>query len=245
MTLLERNLDIINTKVKDMVHKSKRVMRNDVIPCNHNLLLELKIDGKSIISDNTLWVDSNNNTTKTLTNATIDSEDGSVIFNGVSTLLNTGISQSSLVNGYTIAIRLFPDDWSNYRGVWGIHYGSNYGCAMQANSGTNGIDIFHHNHPDHINISYEKLVPNRWHTLVFSYSKTGKGMVVIDGILEYEIDTYGELLPYNYLVIGRGHESSDRYYKGKISNCIVYDKGLTKEEMLELDNYMSTINGGR
>ena len=245
MTLLEKNLITINQRVKDMVYKSKRIMRNDTIPSETNLLLELKGDGKSVISDNTLWVDTNNNTTKTLSNATVDSEDGSVIFNGVNTLLNTGIYQSALKNGYTIAIRMFPSDWSNYRGVWGIHYGSNYGGAMQANSGVEGITIFHHNHPDHITVAYEKLVPNRWHTIVFSYSNTGKAMVVIDGTLEYEIDTFGELLPYNYLVIGRGHVSSDRYYKGKISNCIVYDRGLNKEEMLELDNYMSTINGGR
>lgn len=240
MNLLEKNLNNINLRTKDLVHMSKRILQNNIIPNNNHLLLELIANPVNLINNNKIWVDKSQNSPLTLTNITYS--DGALILNGVNSEINTNIPQADLVKGYTIGVRFYSEDWSNYRGLWGIHTGSNLGLlGLQANASAPGMGISHHGGYC-LNIPYAKLLVNHWHTVIFTYSVMEDSIAVVNGTEFERSRAFTKLNPTGNLLIGRGYNHETRYFKGKLSHFILYNRTMNVEEMFELENYIkSTI----
>lgn len=238
MTLLEKNLRSIKQRVDNMVHTTKRVLDSNIIPSCDKLLLELNASKNSILS-NGIWVDTNNNNAITLNNATKDS-DNTLLLNGTSTYFNTNISQSSLVNGYTIAIRFKPTQWNNYKGLWGYH--SSYGTGLVGFQHEDTVLSMSHIYSgmtdeNVVRVPVSEFPLNNWYTIILTYDLNNTRFYYKDNIIEDK--HFKPLQAYDYLYIGKAYNTSDRYFKGNISHVIVYNRALEKEEALELYDYIN------
>lgn len=241
MTLLEKNLNIINNKVKDLKHMSQLIKGDNVLPSVNGLLLELNSTKNSIIN-NTVWVDKNNNNLIYLTGASTDT-DNTLLFNGTSTYFNTGIYQSALVNGYTIAVRFKPTQWSNYKGLWGDH--SSYGTGLVGFQHEDTVFSLSHitsgmTAENVIQIPATEFPINNWYTIILTYSTTDYTRLFYNDKVKEDIQ-FMPLDAYSQLCIGRAYNNSDRYFKGNMSHVIIYNRALNKSEVQDLYNYINKI----
>lgn len=167
---------------------------------------------------------------------------GSVAFNGTNTEIDTGVPHSAMANGLTILIRFNPLTWGNYRGLYGVtgqaSSGRGGGLCLQYVDGSVYATLIGNNISKDIQINLSRLPEGSWSTLAFSWVN-GSAAVYINGELVSKDDTFPTALePINNLILGKGYSASNRYFKGGISHCFVYDKALSEEEIIEMTNYV-------
>ena len=75
----------------------------------------------------TYWRDNMASKNISLKNRTWNTTEKALTFNGTNTYFDTSVAQSVLEKGYTIITRIKPTEWGNWRGLWGLHSGGNWG----------------------------------------------------------------------------------------------------------------------
>lgn len=165
--------------------------------------------------------------------------ENSLYFNGANTEFNSEIAHSKLDNGYTIALRIKPLEWKNYRGIFGLHYGNNTGFNGFQSHDTY-IRYGHYNNGE-MTITKDQLSINNWHLIIVKYdNSTHEVKLYIDNKL---IGTKTmDLKPSAYnLIFGRAGDATDasRYFYGNMSHCIIYDRVLNDDEIMNLYDYIN------
>jgi hypothetical protein len=184
--------------------------------------------------DNTLkaWYNLVGYDTVDIGNSTWDDETQSL--NLINTRIDTHIPQSALSNAYTIALRLCPSVWENYRGIIGHVLGGSAGIRFIHSDGK--LVLYHSNMTNH-NISASYIPVNTWTTLVVVYNATtAKSEIYINGTLVSTKTSAKALTPYENLIIGAGNNNNAEgdTFRGKMKNIAVYDRALTATEVQEL-----------
>lgn len=178
-----------------------------------------------------------------------DNYDTSMTFN--ETKIDTGIPQTDLVNGYTIIIRAYPTNYSNFRGIFGLM--SNEGGPGSGECGICGLqfaldtihnsELMFYHYPykgtdytqyrvQQVGIPTEQFPVNNWYIFAVTYDGINTGKGYVNGRLIEETSSFQPLVPYNNITIGITLEAdSNRYFKGQISDFQIYNKCLTQEEI--------------
>lgn len=212
----------------------------DLIPILNGLVLDLEANSDNVTnSDGVIWTDNINSKQISINNGSVDT-DNSIIFNGANTSFDSGITQEKLKNGYTVITRIRPTEWGNYKGVFGLH-GSAGLVGLQYQAG-----LIHYSHlpiKTYITISPDVLSTNTWHTVACSYYGTA-GKIYVDGelVASGKLDT---LSPLGNLIFGYCYNDTDRYFKGNISHCIVYNRELSDLEIKTVNDYIEDTTIGK
>lgn len=173
-------------------------------------------------------------------------------FNGIDTIIDTGLPQAAMVDGYTIVARIYPTDYSDNRGLFGI-YGMNKDYRgivglqfIQSSSETslkNALTFRHYIDEKEymIGIPTSKIPLNNYHIVICSYDGGNIGKLYVKDTLISVNEHFAPLVPLDNLIIGKGANNPNRYFKGNISHFIVYNKALNQEEITEI---VTEIEGG-
>lgn len=175
----------------------------------------------------------------------LNSSLGESTFSGSGYIIDTGIPQLELVSGYTIIVRIYPENWTNYRGVIGSFYsdgsytkGGLWGLQCLNNS----LEYCHYNSGTYtkINISTSYVPLNKWTILCLTYDGNTQGRIYCGYDLITESSSFNVLIPVNNVQLGRAlgnkNITDTRYFKGKMSHCNIYNKCFTLEEISEAIN---------
>lgn len=163
-------------------------------------------------------------------------KDEALVFNGSNTEFNSGIAQSELSDGYTIALRILPERWGSNNGVFGLHYNDYTGIDGLQYYGS--VKYEHFNNGT-INIGTDVLSLNNWHTVLIKYnSETHLVQLYVDKALVGSRTM--SLKPNGNIIVGRSGNltSADRYFKGNMSHFIIYNKMLSDTEVEQLYKYI-------
>lgn len=208
-----------------------------IIPSTPILQLVGKLNnGSGYSSDISYWKNLINNTNVVVSNGGWDNN--ALVFNGSNTEFNSGVAQSTLSGGYTMALRIKPDRWENNNGLIGLHYSANNGiCGLQYYASK--ISYQHYNNGGVLNLTVSDIPVNNWNVIIITYnSSTGLIKVIVNGVLKGSATAL--LNPNGDVIIGRAGNLTEaaRYFKGNMSHLIIYDKVLTDSEISELNNYI-------
>ena len=156
-------------------------------------------------------------------------------FNGVDFHIETPIEQSTLVNGYTVCLVINSEQWSNYRGVFGLHGDNSVGLVgLQSQSNyvlyNNSLSL------DGVEIPHDKIAINTWHSIICVYN-VSECKVYVDGIM-YGPTAQGEFSPYGKLVFGYSFDSYNRHFKGIMNSIFVYNRALSNDEINSVHYYL-------
>lgn len=223
------------------LNKTKAILGTaDLIPVLNGLVLDLEANSNNVAnSDGVIWIDNINSKQISINNGSVDT-DNSIIFNGTNTSFDSGITQDELKNGYTVITRIRPIEWGNYKGVFGLH-GSAGLVGLQYQDGL----IYYSHLPikNKITISPDVLAVNAWHTVTCSYYGTA-GKIYVDGklVASGKLDT---LSPLGNLIFGYCYNDTNRYFKGNISHCIVYNRELSDSEIKIINDYIEDTTIGK
>lgn len=214
---------------------------NDYLPVKEGLILDLEAEQENIdTSSGVTWKDPTNLKDISVSNAAVDT-DNSIIFNGTNTEFDTGITQESLLTGYTILLRIKPNKWGNHRGVCGIHIETTDGLSGIAGlQYVNGVIGFAHAGSGGVKVSLTEndLPVNEWSTIIITSDGNNNCYAYINGELVGTSNNHGILKPYGNLIIGKGHNNADRFFKGNISHCMIYSRPLEEQEVVDINNYI-------
>lgn len=178
-----------------------------------------------------------------------DHHSGDISF--TSRVIDTEVAQSKLKNGYTIVARIYPTDYSNYRGLFGRFYNggtddTKYGIIglQYSTDGNTEGELTFGNFPGGystracIPVSY--IPENNWHIVVASYDGNNTGRVYVGASLIHENTTFYPLIPYQNIVIGISMTmDAKRYFYGTISDFKIYNKALS---VAEIEAVIAEIN---
>ena len=209
---------------------------NDYLPVKEGLILDLEAEEKNIDANNgIIWKDKANLRDISITNAAIDA-DNSIIFNGINTEFNSGIAQSEMVNGYTLIFRLKPTEWKNYRGVYGLHGDGGFSGLQHVDgelhvSNVGGAGVV---------LSLTQVPINTWTIVIIVLDTNNKTFsVYLNGEIAKELSNANTTVkPYGNLIIGKAFNSNDRFFKGNMSHCILYNRALSEQEVVDINNYI-------
>ena len=192
-------------------------------------------NGNTYDSNISYWENLINNTNISISNSSWDNK--TLVFNGNNTEFNSGVAQSSLSNGYTIALRIKPDKWDSNNGIIGLHYANNTGiCGIQCYQ--NNITYQHYNNGA-IRLALSDIPVNTWNTIIITYNSSNNLVKFINnGSLKGSVTAV--LKPNSNVIIGRAGNTTDsfRYFKGNMSHLIIYDRLLNDNEIENLNNYI-------
>lgn len=154
----------------------------------------------------------------------------STTFDGTSTEIDTGVAQSELANGYTILMRINAEEWNNYRGVFGLH--SSAGGIVGLQYENSKIRWLHNSNATiGVDIAEADLAAGSWHTIGCVYDGGTWMTVYIDGS-SHATNTV-LLKPAGNIIIGKAYNSSERFFKGEISNFDIYNRAMEQDEILQ------------
>lgn len=156
-------------------------------------------------------------------------------FNGVDFHIETPIEQSTLANGYTICLIINPEEWSNYRGVFGLHADNNVGLVgLQSKY----LDIEYNNSLplEGVSIPRDKIMTNTWHSIICVYN-INECKVYVDGVI-YGPAVQDGFTPYDKLVFGYSFNSYNRHFKGIMNSIFVYNRALSNDEINSVHYYL-------
>lgn len=156
-------------------------------------------------------------------------------FNGADFHIETPIEQSTLVNGYTICLIINPEEWSNYRGVFGLHGENNNGLIGLQSQG-NHVVYNNSLSSEGVSIPHDKIMTNTWHSIICVYN-INECKVYVDGII-YGPAVQGEFIPYDKLVFGYSFDSYNRHFKGIMNSIFVYNRALSNNEINSVHYYL-------
>lgn len=156
----------------------------------------------------------------------------STTFDGTSTEIDTGVAQSELAGGYSILMRINAEEWGNYRGVFGLHSSAGGIVGLQYENGT--IRWLHNTDSSTkgIDIAEADLAAGSWHTIGCIFDGATTMNLYIDGVLYQTATTYA-LQATGNIIIGKAYSSSDRFFKGEISNFDIYNRAMEQDEVLQ------------
>lgn len=199
------------------------------------LSLECKQNNVSDTSTGVICIDGVTSRSITLSNAIIN-QDYSIGFNGVNTEFDSGISQSSLQNGYTIMLRIKPYEWKNYRGVYGLHTRSNGIVGFQWENGV--ISCGNIGGSGYVTASPAQIPIDAWSTVAVTYDGASYAQMYVNGNLISATESMGSIIANGNLIFGKAFDGANRFFKGDISHCIVYNRALAKSEMQAVTSYI-------
>lgn len=165
------------------------------------------------------------------------------------TKIDTGIPQTKLINGYTIIARIYPTNYINFRGLFGLFCNNDLLSPSQA--GIVGLQYSEDSLTDkelsfrhfpgatlnRVTIPTSMIPLNNWYILAVSYDGISTGKAYINSTLIDENNTFNPLIPYNNVVIGISMDTGDnRYFKGQLSDFKIYNKCLSQEEISQIVN---------
>lgn len=188
-----------------------------------------------------VWSDDITNKQITIKNGSV-ANDNSIVFNGVNTEFDTGVAQQEMVGGYTIVLRINPQDWSNNRGVCGIHTETSNGLVGIAGlQYVDGVIGFAHAGSGGVKISLtpDDLPVNNWSTFIITSDGNNRCVAYINGEIVGTSENHGILRPHGNLIIGKGHTNSNRFFKGSMSHFVLYNRVLTENEVKKVNAYVS------
>ena len=238
---LKRGNEEVSSDYTECLNLSKEIIGTRVFPSNpvnNGLMLNLVgalNNGTSFETDNKIWKNLVDNYSISVSNA-IWNYEKALIFNGIDTQFDSGIGQGSLTNGYTIVLRINPTEWKNYRGIFGFHNNTKGISGLQYNNGV--ITAINIGGSNVIAFSTEQLSVNKWHIVTIVNDEDGNGRAYINGKLIASVTGYGKLTALGNVIIGRANNSADRYFKGKMSHCLIYNRALNGEEVKQINNYV-------
>ena len=192
--------------------------------------LLLQLYGNNITS-NTTWTNLINSSNLTVSNGIRDESTNSMTFNGSSTIIDTGIAQSTLSSGYTMVLRFLPNSWTNYKGLFGLHDtgGENGIVGLQYQDGN--IYFGHRNNGNNsVAVSSSKLYTNTWHVAICKFDGTYL-YLYIDGTYIGKTSSNTPLTSTGNVIIGKSYNSGDRFFYGKISDILLYKRAITDGEI--------------
>ena len=192
--------------------------------------LLLQLYGNNITS-NTTWTNLINSSNLTVSNGVRDESTNSMTFNGSSTIIDTGIAQSTLSSGYTMVLRFLPNSWTNYKGLFGLHdtSGENGIVGLQYQDGN--IYFGHRNNGNKsVAVSSSKLSTNTWHIAICKFDGTYL-YLYIDGTYIGKTSSNTPLTPTGNVIIGKSYNGGDRFFYGKISDILLYKRAITDGEI--------------
>lgn len=192
--------------------------------------LLLQLYGNNITS-NTTWTNLINSSNLTVSNGVRDESTNSMTFNGSSTIIDTGIAQSTLSSGYTMVLRFLPNSWTNYKGLFGLHdtSGENGIVGLQYQDGN--IYFGHRNNGNKsVAVSSSKLSTNTWHIAICKFDGTYL-YLYIDGTYIGKTSSNTPLTPTGNVIIGKSYNREDRFFYGKISDILLYKRAITDGEI--------------
>lgn len=156
-------------------------------------------------------------------------------FNGVDFHIETPIEQTTLVNGYTVCLVINSEQWSNFRGVFGLHGKNNAGLVGLQSEG-NYVVYNNFLSSEGVSIPHDKIMTNTWHSIICVYN-VSECKVYVDGIM-YGPTAQGEFSPYGKLVFGYSYDSYNRYFKGIMNSIFVYNRALSSDEINSVHYYL-------
>lgn len=149
--------------------------------------------------------------------------------NNTGTMIDTGISQADMSNGYCIAMVITPTAWSSYRGIFGYHESTSQGlCGLQCEGNTLNYACFP---SSGIRLNVSTVPINTKQQIVVNYDPaTGLTTIYRNGIALGSA-TMGGPTAFGNIIIGRAFASDNRYYKGTIHSFDIYNREATAEEL--------------
>lgn len=150
------------------------------------------------------------------------------------TMIDTGIPQEDMANGYCIAMVITPAEWSSYRGIFGYHESLSRGlCGFQCEGNILNYTCFP---SSGIQVNASAVPVNTKQQLVVNYDpETGLTTIYRNGIA-LGSTTMGGPAAFGNIIIGRAFVGGNRYYKGTISSFDIYDRAVTDEELATIFN---------
>ena len=160
-----------------------------------------------------------------------------LVFDGIDDYLDSGINQSELGQDMTISAVAMPTDLSPWRGLWGYHYGppSYLGLTAQAtSSGGLGLIVYQNNNTSVSAELAKEQVLDKVINVAVTYKGGNHFALYLNGQLVSKINTSQQFQPLtsSSLFIGKSYPDSNRYFKGRIYNFMVYQKALTEDEIM-------------
>ncbi len=205
-------------------------------------------NSKSYPTTGTTWYDrSGNGNNGTLINEpTYNSANGgSIVFDGVDDYVNAGNLGAFYTKG-TISYWMKSSAVEDYRNPFSTHYLSiNVGIRFEqytTSTPYGGFSVIIGNNSGTYNpYSYSPglvLTPNVWYNIVLTWDTTINNVIGYFNSVQKFNSTHS-LWPTTLpsISIGSGF-NSDRYYKGSISQTLIYNRTLTSQEILQ--NYNAT-----
>ncbi len=153
------------------------------------------------------------------------------------TIIDTGVTQASLISGYTFIARIYPTQYNNHRGLFGLHSSGGI-VGLQYEDGK--LSYGHVNTKVSGYIDSSKLPINNWGIFVATYDGSVLKCYVNK---EENFSVEGNAFtPYGNVIIGEAFDSDDRFYAGCMSNFMIYNRSLTEEELEEVYNFLEVTN---
>lgn len=184
----------------------------------------------------TVWKDlSGNENDLTLSNLGNDSTSGwgdnTLNFDGIDDFGTVTTIQNILSGETTISTRIYSEQYNNYRGIYGNHYGP-YGSVVGIlNQFQNEMLRIGYN-SNIVDLSYTDVC-NKYITLTVQMGASVGTKVYINGnlIKESKNETTNPNVNGANFWIGKSNDSADRYFSGKMNNFMIYNRILTDSEI--------------
>lgn len=195
----------------------------------------------------TTWEDLSGNGHDATTLGSAVWENNKLVCDGIDDYVDTGIKQSDFGQKITIETVANFQEVSNYRGLYGFHfYNFNDNIYEGMLSQYDGGNIYFGMGCDdktvvNVHIPSTTLLNKLTHITVVMEGKKGIKLY-LNGILISEVTATGNINfvdSYNFM-IAKSLPDSNRYFKGTISNFIIYNRVLTNDEIrqnYEIDKY--------
>jgi hypothetical protein len=210
---------------------------------------------KSYPGSGTTWYDlSGNGNNGTLTNGPTFS-DNSLVFDGSNDYSVSGTLEGSFTN-FSVIVWFYPTSITNYENVIDCNYAyngttGNIGPRLEIDSGGGLRWIYsqdttsNSNFYSHYSLG-SGLVANKWYHVAITYNGSSNSSVSYyngnssgnsRGLVGSATGFLGSFTNVN---IGRGFSLGgvERYFTGKISNSLIYNRTISSEEVLQ--NYNAT-----
>jgi hypothetical protein len=203
---------------------------------------------KSYPGSGTTWTDlSGNGNNGTLVNGVgYDSGNlGSLVFDGVNDYVDCGFASSVRTSSVSYESWIKFSVSQSQKTIMGIHKDGTGGCSIGIHDSFANRIKFHTNSIGANNgngiLGTNQLNDNIWHYVVGTYENSTSTMkLYVDGILD--VTLIGPATPVypsdRNLNIGRWTGAGTQYFNGNISNCKIYNRALTPQEIQQ--NYNAT-----
>lgn len=153
------------------------------------------------------------------------------------TTIDTKVAQASLTSGYTFIARIYPTQYNNHRGLFGLHENGGI-VGLQYENGKLSYGHVNTGIVGYVNTSDLPLY--NWGIFVVTYNGSNlkcyvnkKEIFSVDG---------NDFIPFGNVIIGKAYDAQDRYYAGCVSNFMIYNRSLTEEELEKVYNFLEVSN---